>query len=156
MQQQPYTAQPNIHFENRTTGNAQKTLYCIFSNYHYFHTCEGHVSNGHTGATCKTPGPNHNCSATQQNMQGGSTTGMHKTIMPEQCGQIARRKPQCPVPQGYLSWKASGFQGTHRQHNSQFEGQRQQQHQQQPAYPQANMMALYVMPTQIAPQFMAP
>ena len=66
----------------------------LFSNYNYCHFCGGHAGNNHTSATCKTPGPNHNHNVTRQNMMGGSTTGMHKTIMPEQCGQTVRREPQ--------------------------------------------------------------
>ena len=114
------------------------------------------MSNNHTRATCKTPGPNHNRNATWQNMMGGSTTGMYKTIVPEQCGRMARRELQGNPTQGYLSWAALGLQGMRRHHENMFKGQRQQRQQQQPAYPQANMMAPYMMPTQMAPQYVAP
>merc|ERR1712194_637679 len=155
LQQQPNTMQPNMNFGNGATGRAQKTPYRIYANYNYCHTCGGHVSDDHTSATCNVPGPNHQRSATRQNMMGGTNKGMHKPIMPEQCGRQRNVMPQRQPSQGYLSWKASGFQGTQGQHEAQFKGQRQQR-QQQPAYPQANMMVPYMMPTQMAPQYAAP
>ena len=119
-----------MNFGNGTTGGAQqKTLSRIFSNYNYWHTCGGHVSDGHTSATYNVPGPTHNHSTTRQNIMGGTTKGMHKTIMPEQCGQIARREPHRPPSQGYLSWKVAGFQGTQGQHEAHFRGQQQQRQQ---------------------------
>ena len=73
--------------------------------------------------------------------------GMHKTIMPEQYGRTVRRDPQGNPTQRYVSWAALGFQGTRKYHKNVFKGQWQKrQQQQQPAYPQANMMAPYVMP----------
>ena len=142
---------------NGMAGNTQETPYRIFSNYNYCHTCGGHVSNHHTSATCKTPGPNHNRNTTEQNIMRGSTTGMHITIMLEQCGRTARREPQGNPTQGYLSWAASGFQGTRKYLENMIKGHRQQrQQQQQPAYPQANMMAPFMMPNQMAPQYMPP
>jgi hypothetical protein len=146
--------QPNMNFG--TGGAQQKTPYRIFDNWNYCHTCGGHISDDHTSATCMMPGPHHNCNATRQNMMSGTTRGMHKTVMPAQCGREARRGPQSPPTQGYLSWKASGFQGTRGQHEAQFKGQRQQRQQQQPAYPQANMMAPMMMPSQMAQQFITP
>jgi hypothetical protein len=154
LQQQPNTIQPNMNFG--TGGAQQKTPYRIFDNWNYCHTCGGHISDDHTSATCMMPGPHHNCNATRQNMMSGTTRGMHKTVMPAQCGREARRGPQSPPTQGYLSWKASGFQGTRGQHEAQFKGQRQQRQQQQPAYPQANMMAPMMMPSQMAQQFITP
>ena len=155
MQQQWNTVQPNMNVRSGTAGNAQKTSYRI-SHYNYCHTCEDHVSNNHTSSTCKTPDPIHNRNATRHNMMGISTTVMHKTIMPEQCGQTARREPQENHTQGYLSWATLGFQGTKKYHNNMFKGHRQQRQQQQPACPQANMMPPYEMPNQMAPQYMAP
>ena len=80
------------------------------------------MSDDHISATCNVPGPTHNRSATRQNMMGGTTKGMHITIVPEQCGQVAKRDPQLSLSQGYVLWKASGFQGTQGQHKSQFRG----------------------------------
>ena len=144
-----------MNFGNGATGGAQKTPYRIYANYKYCHTCGGHVSDDYTSATCNMPGPNHNRIATRQSMMGGTNKGMHKTIMPEQCGRQRNVMPQHPPSQGYLSWKASGFQGTQGQHEAQFKGQRQQR-QQQPAYSQVDMMAPYMMPTQMLPQYVAP
>jgi hypothetical protein len=139
--------QPNVNFGASNGGNgfqSQKTPYRIFSNFNYCSSCGGHVHDDHTSATCKMPGPNHNRNATRQNMMGGSTSGMHKTIMPEQCDREANRHPQPQPSQGYLSWATAGFQGTKKSHEARFKGQRQQQ-QQQPRYQQANMMAPQLM-----------
>jgi hypothetical protein len=57
--------------------------------------------------------------------------GMHKTIMPEQCGQTARREQEGNPTQGYLAWAALGLQGTRKYHKNMFKEQRQQRQQQQ-------------------------
>ena len=106
LQQLHSTMQPNVNFGASGGGSAtqtQKTPYRIFSNYNYCKSCGGHIHDDHTSMTCKTPGPNHDRNATRQNMMGGSTAGMHKTIMPEQCGRVANRHPQPEPSQGYLS-----------------------------------------------------
>jgi hypothetical protein len=113
MQQQHTPMQPNANYGN---SGSQKNLYCIYSNYNYCHTDGVHVYDNHTSATCKTPDPHHNRNATRQNPIGGSVRGIHKTVMSEQYGREASHNPQHNPTQGYLSWSASGFQGTRRQH----------------------------------------
>jgi hypothetical protein len=58
------------------------TPYKSYKNWCYCHTHGGNVDNTHTSATCIKPGPMHNPQATLANTMGGSTAGMHKTIMP--------------------------------------------------------------------------
>ena len=46
---------------------------------------------------------------------GGSVSGVHKRIVPEQCNREANHGPQPNPTQGYLSWRAPGLQETERQ-----------------------------------------
>jgi hypothetical protein len=75
--QQPVTAechlQPSMPFKR-------------FDNWNYCSTHGGDIHNTHTSGTCRHPGPVHNPSATRANMMGGSTAGLHKTILPSAAG----------------------------------------------------------------------
>ncbi len=53
-----------------------------FNNWNYCSTHGGDIHNTHTSGTCHHPGPLHNPSATRANTMGGSTVGLHKTILP--------------------------------------------------------------------------
>jgi hypothetical protein len=161
MQQQQTTMQPNKNFGNNGGGNLTRTPknpYRIYANYNYCHTCGCHVHDDHTSATCKTPGPHHNRNVPHQNPMGGSVVAVYKTAMPEQCGREENQNLQPNPSQGYLSWAASGFQGTHMQHEEKFRGQRgqHQQQQQRQVFQQANTMAPMMMLNQMAPHMMAP
>ena len=62
------------------------TLYKHYKNWHYCHTHGCDVDYSHTSATCAKPGPMHNPQATHANTVGGSTAGMHKSILPSASG----------------------------------------------------------------------
>ena len=89
----------------------QKTPYHI-SNHTYCSSCGNHIHDDHTSPGFKTPGPNHNCNATCQNPMGGSLTGAHKTVVPEQrvreenCGMEANYNPQPNPMKGYFCVEA--------------------------------------------------
>ena len=97
-----------------------------FSNYNYCSSYGNHIHDDYTSATCKMPGPNHNHIATHHNLIGGSVTGVHTTIMPEQCNREVNHGPHPNPSQGYLYCAASGFQETKRHHEAQFRGQQGQ------------------------------
>jgi hypothetical protein len=63
------------------------TPYKHYKNWCYCHMHGGNVDNSHTSATCVKPGPMHNSHATHANTMGGSTAGMHKTILPSASGR---------------------------------------------------------------------
>ena len=56
----------------------------------------------------------------EKNPMGGSVAGTYKTVMSEQCVREANHGPQPNPLERYLSWAASGFQGTRRQHEAHF------------------------------------
>ena len=60
----------------------QATPYKCFENWNYCHTHGGDVNNNHMSQTCSRPGPAHNWQASRQNTMAGSTSDMHKTILP--------------------------------------------------------------------------
>ena len=94
MQQQPRYIQTNMNFGGGGGGGAaMQNPYCIFANNKYCHSCGTHVHDGHNIVTCKMPGPNQNHNATLANPLGGSRSGAHKNVMPEQCGRTADRRP---------------------------------------------------------------
>ena len=50
----PIPMQSNVNSGNSRGGNntqTQQTTYCIYANYNYFSSCEGHTHDDHTGAT---------------------------------------------------------------------------------------------------------
>ncbi len=54
----------------------------------------------HTSATCARPGPRHNPNVTRNNTMGGSSTGLHKTILPLAAGRTAPNlRPQAQQQQ---------------------------------------------------------
>ncbi len=57
-----------------------------FNNWNYCSTHGGDIHNTHTSGMCRHPGPSHNPSATRANRMGGSTAGLHKTILPSATG----------------------------------------------------------------------
>jgi hypothetical protein len=58
------------------------TPYKRYKNWHYCHTHGDDVDN-----SCAKPGPMHNPQATRTNTMGGSTAGMHVTILPSASGR---------------------------------------------------------------------
>jgi hypothetical protein len=87
------------------------TPYKQFKNWHYCHTHGGDVNNTHMSATCAKSSPLHSWQAYHTNMMGGSTAGMHKTILlpatscapPIACASQIQRPPtpvawQSPPP----------------------------------------------------------
>ena len=95
----------NNQFNNNDDAKDPRRWY---ENREYCGTHGCHVENGHNSRTCTMPGPNHNFNATGPN-DGGSQKDMHKTIMPSQCGRIARTRVQKAPTRFYLAWKAAGF-----------------------------------------------
>jgi hypothetical protein len=57
------------------------TPYKRYENWHYCHTHGRDMDDTHTSAMCARPGPRHNPNATHNNTMGGSSTGLHKTIL---------------------------------------------------------------------------
>jgi hypothetical protein len=73
--------------------------YKCYKNWCYCHTHWGNVDDSHTSATCAKPSLMHNPHSTSANTMGGSTAGMHKTILPSASGRapmVARAPMQCP------------------------------------------------------------
>jgi hypothetical protein len=72
------------------------TPYKRWENWNYCSTHGGDVDDTHTSMTCGNRGPTHNPNATRANIMGGSTAGMHKTILPSACGRTPPppRRPQ--------------------------------------------------------------
>ena len=77
----------NNNNNNKGAQKSQQNPFCWYENQNYCHTHGHHVENDHTSQTCTMPGPNHNPNATKFNTMGGSNKGVHKTIMPSQCGR---------------------------------------------------------------------
>lgn len=76
------------------------TPYKRYENWHYCHTHGGDVDDNHTSATCARPGPTHNPNATRNNTMGGSSAGLHKTILPSAAGRTApNQRPQAQQQQ---------------------------------------------------------
>jgi len=59
--------------------------------------------------TCMMPNPGHQHAATKINTMGGTNRGIHKMIMPSQCGLRRQTRKQKAATQPYLMWKAAGF-----------------------------------------------
>jgi hypothetical protein len=81
--------------------------YKRFKNWHYCHTHRGNVNDTHMSATCPKPSPLHNWQASCTNMMGGSTAGMHKTILPSAAGHapLVARAPQIQRPPTLVAWQ---------------------------------------------------
>jgi hypothetical protein len=75
-----------------------------FDNWNYCSTHGGDIHNTHTSRTCHHPGPLHNPSATSANMMGGSTAGLHKTILPSAAGR-APPPPWQQRPPATATWQ---------------------------------------------------
>ena len=71
-----------------------------FENWNYCHTHGGDIDDQHNSITCIKPGPAHNRNATRQNTMGGSTGGMHKTILPSASGRVPPPPRQVRAPMG--------------------------------------------------------
>ena len=71
-----------------------------FENWNYCHTHGGDIDDMHNSMTCAKPGPAHNRNATRQNTMGGSTGGMHKTILPSASGRVPPPPRQVRAPAG--------------------------------------------------------
>jgi hypothetical protein len=69
------------------------TPYNRWRNWNYCHTRGGNMDGAHTSAMCDNRGPTHNPNASRVNVMGGSTAGMHTTILPSARG----RKPPPPI-----------------------------------------------------------
>ncbi len=71
-----------------------------FENWNYCHTHGGDVNNNHTSGTCQKLGPLHNPSATQSNIMGGTTAGLHKAILSSISGHAPPplRQQRAPTP----------------------------------------------------------
>ena len=83
--------------ENRggNRGRAQGTNPVrLFDNNNYCWTHGFHVEDDHTGGTCNNPRPGHRRDATRNNTMGGSTSGAHRVIRPQQAGKEPWRKKQ--------------------------------------------------------------
>jgi hypothetical protein len=87
--------------------------YKQYENWHYCHTHGEDVDNTHTSATCARLGTRHNPNATRNNTMGGSSAGLHKTILPLAAGctapnlhsQVQQQQQQCP-PVSYFPMQA--------------------------------------------------
>jgi hypothetical protein len=71
------------------------TPYKRWKNWNYCHTHGGNVDDAHTSAMCGNHGLMHNPNASRANIMGGSTAGMHKTILPSSPGH---KPPPPPLP----------------------------------------------------------
>jgi hypothetical protein len=83
--------------------------YKQYENWHYRHTHGGDVDDMHTSATSARPGLRHNLNATRNNTMGGSSAGLHKTILPSAAGRTtpnlcpqAQQQQQQRPPVSYL------------------------------------------------------
>jgi hypothetical protein len=65
-----------------------------YDNWNYCHIHGGDVDKNHTSKMCQKLGPSHNPSATWSNTMGGTTAGLHKTILPSDSGR-APPPPRC-------------------------------------------------------------
>jgi hypothetical protein len=65
-----------------------------WKNWNYCHTHGSNVDDAHTSATCGNHGPTHNPNVSHANITGGSTAGMHKTIL---LSVVGRKPPPPPV-----------------------------------------------------------
>ena len=103
-------------YQAPTTAGQQSTTpptsFKRFENWNYCHTHGGDIAIAHTSQTCHWPGPNHNCTETRSNTQGGLPAGLHKMILPSAAGrapppQQQQRSPtqamwpQLPPPDTY-------------------------------------------------------
>jgi hypothetical protein len=73
--------------------------YKRFENWNYCSTHGGDIDNAHHSGTCQKPGWLHNPAATRMNTMGGSTAGLHKTILPSVygCAPAPSRKQRAPT-----------------------------------------------------------
>jgi hypothetical protein len=108
----PATAQP-------PTNARPPTPMKQFENWNYCHMHGGDVDNGHTSMSCNKPGPAHNQHATRQDTMGGSTGGLHKTILPSVSGRVPPPPRQVHAPVGppimqqmspmlHMAWQQAG------------------------------------------------
>ena len=108
----PATAPPPSHVRPPTPMKR-------FENWNYCHTHGGDVDDGHTSMSCIKPGPAHNRHATRQNTMGGSTGGLHKTILPSMSGRLPPPTRQSHAPMGppitqqmtptqHMAWQQAG------------------------------------------------
>jgi hypothetical protein len=89
------------------------TPYKQYENWHYCHTHSADVDDTHTSTMCARLCPRHNPNATCNNTMGGSSAGLHKTILPLAAGRTApnlhpqaqQQQQQCP-PVSYLPMQA--------------------------------------------------
>jgi hypothetical protein len=82
--------------------------YKRFENWHYCHTHGGDINHMHTSTTCAKPSPLHSkWQASHTNMMGGSTAGMHKTILPlaAGCAPPVACAPQIQRPPAPVAWQ---------------------------------------------------
>jgi hypothetical protein len=86
-----YPQPPTSHQGQQSGGHGfvHPTPYKRYENRNYCHTHGSDVEDCHTSATCIRRGPIHNPNTTRANMMGGSSAGMHKTILPS----ATRRTP---------------------------------------------------------------
>jgi hypothetical protein len=56
------------------------------------------ITIAHTSQTCHWPGPNHNCTTTRTNTQGGLPAGLHKVILPLAAGLAPPPQQQQRAP----------------------------------------------------------
>jgi hypothetical protein len=63
--------------------------YKQWENWHYCHSHGGDVDDTHTSAVCARLGPMHNPNVTRNNTMGGSSAGLHRTILPLAAGRTA-------------------------------------------------------------------
>jgi hypothetical protein len=75
--QQPTTAERHLQ---------PSTPFKRFDNWNYCTTHGRDIHNTHTSGTCHHLGLSHIPSATRANKMGGSTVGLHKTILPSAAG----------------------------------------------------------------------
>jgi hypothetical protein len=71
-----------------------------FENWNYCSTHSGDIHNSHTSTSCQNPEPSHNPNTTRTNTMGGSTVGLHKTILTLASRRVppAPRQQRAPAP----------------------------------------------------------